>query len=129
MNPDAKVSPAWQPTTVQESLESLPRDTLSVDQVADATTPHVGDRVRCQRATPARGSWSRFAGRVGTVVTVNRRDNEIGVDLGRGPGRLIWFKPAELFVVTEAPKEAPEGRLSTANASDWAPTPQNDVSS
>ena len=74
-----------------------------------------GDLVRCERQAPPRGSWARFAGRTGTVVTVNRRDDEIGVDLGGGPGRLVWCKPDELAVVAEAPKQARIRRLRDAN--------------
>jgi len=38
-----------------------------------------GDRVRCERAEPARGSWARFAGREGAIVNAA----EVG-------GRLEW---------------------------------------
>jgi hypothetical protein len=67
----------------------------------------VGDHVRCQRAEPARGTWSRYAGRDGVVVVVNRVTPpghdpprfEIGVDLN-GKGRAsAWFLPNELVPV------------------------------
>lgn len=72
----------------------------------------VGDRVRVERDEaryPAKGSWSRFRGRTGTVVEVNRDRRfpeltEHGVvfrnvrtDAKRWSGDdVVWFKAGEL---------------------------------
>jgi hypothetical protein len=64
----------------------------------------IGDLVRAERRSPPAGTWSRYAGRVGTVVTVNmqRFDNgapdyvEIGVDLDGDGKASAWFLPSEL---------------------------------
>ena len=41
---------------------------------------------------------------------------EIGVDLGDGPGRLVWFTSDELVVVVEVPKEVADAPVSDATA-------------
>jgi hypothetical protein len=51
--------------------------------------------VRCERARPAAGTWRRYVGRSGTVVSLNTGDNEVGVQLGDGH-QLVWFTPDEL---------------------------------
>jgi len=93
--------------------------TIPQDPQAKRTTPKgtrrvlaVGDHVRCERAAPAAGSWSRFAGRSGVVVSVNvsRSVNpawpdvtEIGVDLtGVGNNVTAFFRPDELAAVDYA---------------------------
>lgn len=65
----------------------------------------VGDRVVAHRARPAAGTWSRYAGRTGTVVQVNRPDREAGVVLGApiklklgGHNRVVWFTYDELVL-------------------------------
>lgn len=96
----------------------------------------VGDRVRCERAGSARGSWLRYAGKVGTVVSVNvsRSVNgspdvvEVGVVFGsvhNHDRRVIWFRSDELVIV-DAGDQAASGRLLAANApnGDSAPTAQ-----
>jgi hypothetical protein len=50
--------------------------------------------VRVERAKPAAGTWKRYAGIVGTVVSVNTRDHEVGVRLDGG--RVVWFAFDEL---------------------------------
>ena len=76
-------------------------------------TIRVGDRIR---ATPPpgrerRGSWSKYAGKVGIVRTINRQDREIGVKLG---DRVVWFTTGELvllvprFRVSVSAQEAPQ---------------------
>ncbi len=80
-----------------------------------------GDRVRCERAEPARGSWARFAGRTGTIVSVNiaRSVNgspdvvEYGVDLDSDGRADAWFRPDELAVI--GTPQAPSVRLLAAN--------------
>jgi hypothetical protein len=71
---------------------------------ADGTPIAMGDRVRCERATPPKGSWPRFAGREGSVVRVEGWlchagekvwVGEIGVELDGSAGTL-WFQPTEL---------------------------------
>jgi hypothetical protein len=84
----------------------------------------VGDRVRVERDEsryPARGTWGRYRGKVGTVVSLNRRDDEIGVILGAPravrPDRgrptsaasdesTIWFRPYELRHSAVTPEAA-----------------------
>jgi hypothetical protein len=64
----------------------------------------VGDQVRVERDErwwPSRGSWPRYRGRVGTVVT-RRHFGEIGVRFGAGHV-LSYFRPHELV-----PADAPE---------------------
>ncbi|MBP2365069.1 hypothetical protein JOF36_000765 [Pseudonocardia parietis] len=63
----------------------------------------VGDQVLVQRDEtryPPSGSWDRFRGRTGTIVSVNtagkHRRPEYGVDFS-GSGRAdAWFLPHEL---------------------------------
>lgn len=54
----------------------------------------IGDRVKCQREKPTRGTWKKFDGQKGTVVAV--AEDEIGVTIGNG---VVWFKPNELVLV------------------------------
>ena len=91
-------------------------DTPSVSQSAG-----IGDRVRCERQAPPRGSWKRYAGRVGTVITINvaRSANgspdvvEVGVDLDSDGRADAWFRPDEL--VLETGKHAPSAPRLAAN--------------
>lgn len=77
--------------------------------------PQRGDRVRVERDEqrwPSRGTWPRYRGREGTVVTVNRTDREYGVAFGsvreRANGSLsgsdvvTWFRAHELTVLDPA---------------------------
>jgi len=117
--PDANLSAEPQPN----------RQTHTQDPRAKRTTPKgsgpvfaVGDMVRAERATSARGSWSRYAGRVGTIVSINIsrsvRDDapdvtEYGVDLtGVGNNVTAFFRPDELAAVDYA--EPADGRLDDA---------------
>jgi hypothetical protein len=71
---------------------------------------HVGDRVRVERNETRwrrTGSWRRYKGRTGTVVSLNTSDGEIGVSwLPSAPARSrktdaeSWFLPHELKKVT-----------------------------
>jgi len=87
----------------------------------DSATFAVGDRVRCERATPGRGSWSRFAGREGAVVSVNvaRSVNgspdvvEVGVDLDSDGRADASFRTDELVVI--GTPQATSVRLLAAN--------------
>ena len=121
MPPDAKRSPAGnrRPLKDQPSPQEPPG---SVDQpVASATRFRPGDVVHCERATPARGSWKRYAGRTGTLITINvaRSVNgspdvvEIGVDLDSDGRADAWFHPDEL-VILDTP-HATSGRLADVN--------------
>ena len=68
----------------------------------------VGDPVRCERDEVmyrSKGTWPRYWGRVGTVVTLNGIDDEIGVVFGStchrpdgslSGGLVTWFQPFEL---------------------------------
>ena len=86
----------------------------------------VGSWVRCERSTPARGTWSRYATRVGRVVVVNRVDGEYGVRFTAETRTVTWFVADELVVVAKAVKaptirlrgaglQAPGSPLRTAN--------------
>jgi hypothetical protein len=58
---------------------------------------HTGDRVRAERAAGLKGTWKRYAGRTGTVRTVDRKlRTEVGVELDDDGSRYIWFEPTEL---------------------------------
>lgn len=71
----------------------------------------LGGWVRCERDTRSRGTWPRYAGRVGMVVSINRPACEIGVrftaDTAEG---ITWFLPDELANVPR-PRKAPDIRL------------------
>jgi hypothetical protein len=83
----------------------------------------VGDRVLIERDEtlyPSRGSWPRYRGKVGTVVQVNSRDDEIGVVLGApvkvrtdrptmayGDRTVVWFRPHELVGLGAASTDTP----------------------
>jgi hypothetical protein len=82
----------------------------------------IGDKVRCQRETPSRGSWPKYDGRMGTVASLNMPDREIGVSFAPNPhereGSDAWFRPTELAA------DAPHGRRSPAGASKGTQGPQ-----
>lgn len=91
---------------------------IDTNTSANATTSLVvGTRVRCERTAPARGSWKRYAGRTGVVVSVNvsRSVNpawpdvvEYGVSFDNTHNISAWFLPHELVIT------ATSGRLSDA---------------
>ena len=65
----------------------------------------VGDTVRCERAEPAKGTWSRYAGREGTVIALNRERFpngttyvEVGVSFSRSHA-ATWFRADEVVLV------------------------------
>jgi len=91
----------------------------------------VGDRVRCNRAQPPRGTWPRFAGRVGRVAAIHREvlDRgrvrlELGVSWSLNDARHgevdAWFLPSELVVVGHSPPDDPESGAGPAAASGTA---------
>lgn len=60
--------------------------------------PRKGDRVRIHRDRPARGSWARYAGRTGTVVTVNL--GEYGVSFTNKDNQVdSWFLRDEVVIL------------------------------
>jgi hypothetical protein len=75
---------------------------------SETTNLKVGDRVRMNRAEPARGSWDRYDGREGYVTAVNRQtfpDGRTYVELGVSflpnvnrtrRGSEVWFRADEL---------------------------------
>ncbi|MGH9090193.1 MAG: hypothetical protein ACRDZR_02245 [Acidimicrobiales bacterium] len=75
----------------------------------------IGDRVRCERTAPARGSWDRYAGRAGRVVGINPADGEVGLSFGESEGVEAWFVPDELRRVT-APTRGPGAPLAASPA-------------
>ena len=71
-----------------------------------------GTPVRAHRDGPVRGTWARYEGREGWVVTVNRQrlsnppgtHVEVGVSWQppsdtRNPAVDAWFAPGELVIV------------------------------
>jgi hypothetical protein len=96
---DAKRRPAWEPTDVQDQpgRRSAPNSNSGVSASSDLA---VGDSVRCERATPARGTWRRYSGRTGIVVAINARDGEYGVSFTDDAGHVdAWFLLTELAVI------------------------------
>lgn len=73
---------------------------------------NVGDWVRCERESPAKGTWARYDGRVGRIVTINADfTTEYGVRFTAGGNeRTAWFMAHEL-VVCEKPSTAPMIRI------------------
>jgi hypothetical protein len=70
----------------------------------------VGDVVRCERAEPPHGTWLHYAGRLGRVALIQRKQFasgrvyvEIGVCWDMNPDRHgqadSWFLPSELVKV------------------------------
>lgn len=55
----------------------------------------VGSTVRCERKAKTAGTWSRFVGRVGTVVSNNNGEVAVAFDTGLP----YWFRPTELVVI------------------------------
>ncbi len=83
---------------------------------SEESTLIIGDRVKAQRAEPARGTWKRYRARVGTVVSLNRPSFgdhgqrgdyvEIGVAFGavdvdnlKAVAADVWFRADELVRV------------------------------
>jgi hypothetical protein len=71
----------------------------------DGTVIRVGQPVVAERDEvryPPRGTWERYRGRRGTVVSINARDREVGVNWEQGDRPVedmradSWFKPWEL---------------------------------
>lgn len=79
---------------------------------SESTDLEIGDRVRCERAAPSRGSWRLYNGREGWVSAIKRQRFrnggtyvEIGVDFvnapssNRNPSAGSWFRADELIRV------------------------------
>lgn len=56
-----------------------------------------GDKVRCEREAPAKGTWKHWEGRVGIVRATN--DGEVGVSFTTSERTEAWFLPTELVKV------------------------------
>jgi hypothetical protein len=81
---------------------------MSTRPGSESTDLKVGDHVRCNRAEPPSGSWSRWEGREGYVTAVNRQtfpDGTTYVELGVSflpsaatgkRGSDAWFRADEL---------------------------------
>lgn len=79
---------------------------------SERTELEVGDHVVCRRETGSSGTWSRYDGRDGYVVTINAEEYENGstyVELGVAwsassarshPAVDAWFRADELELVT-----------------------------
>lgn len=72
------------------------------------------DWVRCERDQekyPGKGTWSKYEGRIGRIVTVNQMDGEYGVRFTNNHSEAItWFLPYELVAVDQ-PVGAPNIRV------------------
>jgi hypothetical protein len=59
-----------------------------------------GQKVRCQRGTPPKGTWKRYDGKTGHVRVARNDAGEVGVWLGNytpeGNEMITWFLPTEL---------------------------------
>lgn len=84
---------------------------LSTPAGSDADTQQTrsdfagGHWVRIERAEPARGTWSRYAGRHGRIVAVNSVDAEFGVVFTASGGeRPTWFRRNEIISIDTPPK-------------------------
>ncbi len=76
----------------------------------------VGDWVRCERTAPAKGSWRKYAGKVGRVISHNRSAKEWGVRFTASHNDPVtWFLKSEL-VVAKRPRNAPEIGITDATA-------------
>jgi hypothetical protein len=89
-------------------LEAIVAGAATGELHVGMTRFRVGDLVRAERdavARPPRGSWPKYRGRVGTVVSLNVRDDEIGVSWTPSildPKRQSadsWFASYELTIV------------------------------
>lgn len=69
-----------------------------------------GQKVRCEREKPARGTWARYAGREGRIVGLNKVDGEILVSLSLGQ---VWCLPNELKRIS---RMAPEPSVRASKA-------------
>ena len=81
---------------------------------SETTTLKVGDKVRCQREEPAKGTWKNYDGREGTVVSINNQtfpDGTTYVEIGLWFGKVSetrdlrrtkaqsWFRNDELIPI------------------------------
>lgn len=72
----------------------------------------VGAWVRCERTAPSKGTWPRYAGRVGRVVCENGLGDELGVRFTANHSETTtWFQPTEL-VETVRPRRAPDIKVT-----------------
>ncbi|MDQ3222200.1 MAG: hypothetical protein M3Q75_01805, partial [Gemmatimonadota bacterium] len=62
---------------------------------------------------PAKGSWRRYVGKVGRVVTFNRQAKEYGLRFtADGSENATWFLASELTPIAR-PRRAPDIPLKT----------------
>jgi len=117
--PDASLS-----AKPQLNRQTHPQDPRAKRTTAKGTRRvlAVGDHVCCERVAPARGSWIRFVGRVGVVVSINvsrsvRDDTadvvEYAVRFTMGHNGTIAFRDDELLAVAVG-LQAADGRLGDA---------------
>jgi hypothetical protein len=99
-----------------------PAGTVSAREVPEMVDhgPSVkrGDWVVCRRSWPTKGSFRRYAEKIGRCVIVNRDEleyagkvyYEYGVRFNEDTHDIIWFVDGELMP-TSKPKNAPDIRL------------------
>lgn len=60
-------------------------------------TPKIGDWVRIERDDPAKGTWSRYEGRTGLIVTKGQASQEWGVVFAEAAhGHPVYFLASEM---------------------------------
>lgn len=73
-----------------------------------------GEWIRCERDLnrwPSKGTWPRYEGRIGRIITINGVDSEYGVRFTANHDEpTTWFKEHELVRVPE-PAGAPNIRI------------------
>ena len=98
----------------------------------------MGDLVRVERDEtrwPSKGSWPKYRGRVGTIVSINRSDHECGLSwrpnaaaqLGTNTvvGVDSWFLPHEIVLVDESSgKESRSASLADPSGGPGGKRPQ-----
>lgn len=86
-----------------------------------ATRFKIGDRVECDRSRllPAKGTWTRYYGRIGHVVVADN-DGEVGVRFGseRNHGLTTWFLPEELKLTGKRALIAAQNQKSTPDSAE-----------
>jgi hypothetical protein len=73
----------------------------------------MGTWVRCEREAAPIGTWARYAGRIGRIVSVNKTDHEYGVRFtANNTETITWFLASELVEI-DRPAKSPN--IRTAN--------------
>lgn len=80
-----------------------------------------GDWIRCERNLekyPSCGTWPRYNGRLGRIVTINFSDKEFGVKFTASSNEsTTWFKEHELTAIPQ-PSGTPNIRVQDLTKED-----------